>query len=335
MASQQSVDIQAVSDNALFAYDILLTLPYEITYIWHRRVRLGTVLYLLARYPALLLLIIAVYLDIANIPLEVRCVCNPLVHLADCLGIVILPGIEGLLLARVYAMSQHNQGMRRVLGALGLLLYMGSLSTGVFIAVKSECNITADTINDVFIMLFDTLVVVVTLYHTLGLVRRSREFPMLPQRFVLTITLADLITTKVLYDVQFHGTYLTFSITERVAHPNGTTPSAHHAVTSFRAAARQIHDSLMDEFGDPSIQEIGTSEAIGPHREDDPLSNAVVGIELEEIPQGRGPASAIEGDVRSEPTCGESFVVVVHAFLRLKTITIVVAASAGEVSLEV
>ncbi|KAF8471536.1 hypothetical protein JB92DRAFT_3134975 [Gautieria morchelliformis] len=81
MASQQSVDIQAMSDSlainyvdiatlALLAYDTLLTLPSEITYIWHRRVRLGTVLYLLARYPALLAFIISVYLDIANIPFE-------------------------------------------------------------------------------------------------------------------------------------------------------------------------------------------------------------------------------------------------------------------------
>ncbi|KAF8484169.1 hypothetical protein JB92DRAFT_3148905 [Gautieria morchelliformis] len=70
----------------------------------------------------------------------------------------------------------------------------------------------------------------------------------------------------------------------------------------------------MDEFGDPSIEDIGTSEAIEPHREDGLLSNAFVGIELEEIPRGRGPASAIDGDVGAEPTC--------------------VAASAGEVSLE-
>jgi hypothetical protein len=57
---------------ALLAYDTLLTLPSEITHIWGRRVRLGTVLYLLARYPALLDIILGVYLDASNIPLEVR-----------------------------------------------------------------------------------------------------------------------------------------------------------------------------------------------------------------------------------------------------------------------
>jgi Family of unknown function (DUF6533) len=57
---------------ALVAYDTLLTLPSKITHIWGRRVRLGTVLYLLARYPVLLYSIIAVYLNASNIPLEVR-----------------------------------------------------------------------------------------------------------------------------------------------------------------------------------------------------------------------------------------------------------------------
>ncbi|KAF8532144.1 hypothetical protein JB92DRAFT_2824648 [Gautieria morchelliformis] len=54
----------------LLAYDTLLTLPFEITYIWPRRVILGTVLYLLARYPALLDFIFNVMGDTANIPLE-------------------------------------------------------------------------------------------------------------------------------------------------------------------------------------------------------------------------------------------------------------------------
>ncbi|KAF8527238.1 hypothetical protein JB92DRAFT_2826313 [Gautieria morchelliformis] len=192
MASQQSVDIQVISDIlaltyvavatlALFAYDTLLTLLSEITYIWHRRVRLGTVLYLLARYPVLLMFIIGVYVDIANITLEVS--------------------IEGNYML-------HNQGMRWVLGALGLLLYMGNLGTVVFIAVKDTCNITAqdmdvlmfcsltdhlslaDTISNVLNILFDTLVVVVTLYNTLGLMRHSREFKMLVRKS-LAQTLAE------------------------------------------------------------------------------------------------------------------------------------------------
>jgi hypothetical protein len=46
------------------------------------------------------------------------------------------------------------------------------------------------TINIVFLVLFDTLVVIVTLYNTLGLVRRSREFQMLPRKSLIQ-TLAE------------------------------------------------------------------------------------------------------------------------------------------------
>ncbi|KAF8464313.1 hypothetical protein JB92DRAFT_3064838, partial [Gautieria morchelliformis] len=59
-------------------------------------------------------------------------VCNTWAHLLECLSLVVLPGIEGLLWGRIYAMmSQHNQSRRWVLGALSLLLYMGSLGTAV------------------------------------------------------------------------------------------------------------------------------------------------------------------------------------------------------------
>ena len=40
---------------ALMAYDILLRLPDEVKYIWHKRPRLGIILYFLAQYPQLVL----------------------------------------------------------------------------------------------------------------------------------------------------------------------------------------------------------------------------------------------------------------------------------------
>ncbi|KAF8532149.1 hypothetical protein JB92DRAFT_1589207 [Gautieria morchelliformis] len=313
MASQQSMDIQVISDNlavsyvdvatlALLAYDTLLTLPSEITYIWHRRVRLGTVLYLLARYPALLDFIFTVYLDIANIPLKVRWT------------------VMGASIRHIPAQARVTVGdwspwYSSVYGQFGY----GSVSR-------------SHRLSNVFVILFDTLVVVVTLYNTLGLVRMSREFHMLPRKslsqtlaqqghmrygFILTIALAGVITTKVLRP-SIAGILITvqdslsviiicrchLALQERVAHPNGTTHSAHHPITSFRAAACQIHNSLMDEFGDPSIDEIGTLEAIEAHREDYPSSDVVAAIELEEIPCERELGSAVDtssGEVCAEP----------------------------------
>ncbi|KAF8532137.1 hypothetical protein JB92DRAFT_1588614 [Gautieria morchelliformis] len=207
----------------------------------------------------------------------------------------------------------------------------------------SGCStFVTETMNDVFIILFDTLVVVATLYNTLGLMRRSRELRMLPRKsltqilveqglirygFVLSITLASGIAAKVLrpsistilLDVQDSLSVIVIcrchlALQERVAHPNGTTHSAHYPVTSFRAATRHIHNSLMEEFSDPSVSEIGTSE---PHGKDGPSSTAVVGIELEEIHHGRELGSAV--DDSSIEVCAE-----------LQT-----AASTGQVSIEV
>jgi hypothetical protein len=101
------------------------------------------------------------------------------------------------------------------------------------------------------------------------------------------------------------------ALQERVTHPNGTTPSEHHPVTSFRAATRKIHDSLMDEFGDPSIDETGISEAIEPHGEDGPSSNAISAPELEEVSRSRELAGAVDdssGEAPDEPQHGESLV---------------------------
>ncbi|KAF8524768.1 hypothetical protein JB92DRAFT_2826964 [Gautieria morchelliformis] len=215
-------------------------------------------------------------------------------------------------------MTQHNQGMRWVLGALGLLLYMGSFSVTVSkVDAKSQVGIWMlyflATINNVFIILFDTLVVVATLYNTLGLVKLSRGFQMLPRKSLTQILAEQGLIRYGLSVIIICRCHL--ALQERVAHPNGTTHSAHHPITSFHAAARHIHNSLMDEFGDPSTEEIGTSEAIEPHREDNPSSEAVTVIELEEIPRGRETAGAVDGDVRAEPRY--------------------VAASMGEVSLEV
>jgi hypothetical protein len=91
------------------------------------------------------------------------------------------------------------------------------------------------------------------------------------------------------------------SLKERVAHPNGTTHSEHHPVTSFRAAARKIHNSLMEEFGDPSVDETGILEAIEPHGTDGPSSNAISAIELEEISRGGERASAVDDSSDEAP----------------------------------
>ncbi|KAF8527694.1 hypothetical protein JB92DRAFT_2826205 [Gautieria morchelliformis] len=163
-----------------------------------------------------------------------------------------------------------------VSGALGLLLYMGSLGMGVLITVKNECNVTAQDLGALF------------LSHKIWVLRLHTRS--IAQHFTNPYSLSTMVIC-----------HCHLALQERVAHPNGTTYSAHHPITSFRVATQQIHDSLMEEFTNPNIEESGTSEAVEPHMEDDSLSDAAMGIELEEIPHGRETAGAVDGDVHAEP----------------------------------
>ncbi|KAF8519157.1 hypothetical protein JB92DRAFT_3094971 [Gautieria morchelliformis] len=185
-------------------------------------------------------------------------------------------------------MSQHNQGMRWVIGALGLLLHMCSLGPPVFFAVNG-CNVTGQD-QGALLVCYKIWVLRPSIGTILGTVQDS---------------LSSIIICRCHLALQ-----------ERVAHPNGTTHSAHHPVMSFHAA-RHIHNSLMEEFGDLSVSETGIPES---HKQDDPSASKVVGIKLEDIPRGRelGTWSAV--DDSSGEVCSE-----------LQS----VAASMGEVSIEV
>ena len=55
----------------LIAYDTILTLSNEITYIWQKKVKLGTVLYCLARYPILVVTLLNVIQPLFNVSLQV------------------------------------------------------------------------------------------------------------------------------------------------------------------------------------------------------------------------------------------------------------------------
>jgi Family of unknown function (DUF6533) len=56
-------------ETVLFAYDTLLTLSIELEYIWGKKFKLGTLLYLLARYAAILdlmLVEVVLFLDVPS-----------------------------------------------------------------------------------------------------------------------------------------------------------------------------------------------------------------------------------------------------------------------------
>ena len=56
---------------ALIMFDTLLSLPSEIKYIWCQKPRLGSILYILARYSTLAVLLIEIYTNLFITSLQV------------------------------------------------------------------------------------------------------------------------------------------------------------------------------------------------------------------------------------------------------------------------
>ena len=63
--------ISTACSTALLVYDTLLTLPSEIRYIWRKAIKIGAILYLLARYLPLVVYLIVIYTNIFNVSPEV------------------------------------------------------------------------------------------------------------------------------------------------------------------------------------------------------------------------------------------------------------------------
>jgi Family of unknown function (DUF6533) len=63
--------ISTACSTALLAYDTLLTLPSEIRYIWCKAIKIGAILYLLARYLPLVVYLILTYINLFNMSPEV------------------------------------------------------------------------------------------------------------------------------------------------------------------------------------------------------------------------------------------------------------------------
>ncbi|KAF8583644.1 hypothetical protein K439DRAFT_1617348 [Ramaria rubella] len=316
-----SITYALVAAFALLAYDTLLTFPSEVKFIWHKKMRLGTILYLIARYSALLFFLLDIYLEFATFP-SVQ--------------------TTSLLFARAYAISSHHKLVFVVLALLGTTGI--ALSMQIIPVILMLTMLLLDTLNGVFVILFDTAVVVVILVNTYGILQLQNSTPELQRnslskllaqqgissssfitreikrlvRFVLTITLAGPITDKVLRDsllgilglfqnslsaiiiCHFH-----LDLQQRNHHPNGSMTSHSHPLNSFHAVTERIHRAVLDEFGDMSFNESFGTEG---SQEDIELqaiqsSNGVAEINLQEFPWAGGDI----GDEEAGPVASGEF----------------------------
>ncbi|KAF8518306.1 hypothetical protein JB92DRAFT_2902968, partial [Gautieria morchelliformis] len=149
--AEPSAEIQALSDVfafnftmvaalALLIYDTLLTLPSDIKHIWCKTVKIGTILYLFVRYLLMAFFVLAIYSSLSNMSLEK---CNTITHLARALQVPFVISVQGLLLARTYAISLQNQ---KGLGVLGLLILIPTI-INVYLSVLDNCNLTSSQFN--------------------------------------------------------------------------------------------------------------------------------------------------------------------------------------------
>ncbi|KAF8573990.1 hypothetical protein K439DRAFT_1624676 [Ramaria rubella] len=254
--------------------------------------RLGTILYLFARYSSLLATLLIIYVDTGNFS-------------------SIKTYIQGLLFARAYAISSNHKLVLWVLALLGtttialstaltvsnncvvisntLALYVTTSSAeypliqgrSKMLALFSETEVitcvSVTTLQPIFTIIFDTAVFVVILKNTLGLLQLQSGISRLQGKtltkllvqqgilrygFVLTITLADVVTEKVL---RYTDIWI-IAFTER------------------------IHRAVVYEFGDLSFNESFATEASQQDFELQTIqsANGVAEINLQEFPWAGG-----------------------------------------------
>ncbi|KAF8574557.1 hypothetical protein K439DRAFT_1624236 [Ramaria rubella] len=220
---------------ALIAYDTFLTFPSEVRFIWHKKFRLGTILYLLARYPTLG---VSTFDLSANFSIQTHThnrTCNSVLYFTQALDFLPLIGAQSLLFARAYVISSHNKLVFMILALLdtiAIVLFMiaipnencTSSSSNLFTLyvikflpddihssnteTEFMIHVSVRTLNGVFTILFDTAVFVATLGNILELLQLHSESPRLQRN-----TLSKLLVQQ---GILRYGFVLTISIADAV-----------------------------------------------------------------------------------------------------------------------
>ncbi|KAF8579765.1 hypothetical protein K439DRAFT_1620303 [Ramaria rubella] len=282
---------------AAFAYDTLLTFPFEIR---HYPVHIGSLPYTAST--------------------SGKCLwefCN-------------LSLITGLLFARAYAISSHKKLVFMMLTLLGTItIVLSIVGTAInkcitlsnsAVLCKTFNSICQNRVHTVFISIFENTLGLLQLQSGIPGLQRNTLAKLLVQqgstsfsfitreikrhsRFVLTITIADTVTDKVLRATlqaildpfqnslaiilicRFH-----LDLQQRNDHPNGSNTSHSLPLGSFHAVKERIHRAVVDEFGDLSFNESFGTEGFQEDIELQAIQSpsGVAEIDLEEFPWAGG-----------------------------------------------
>ncbi|KAF8590327.1 hypothetical protein K439DRAFT_1612105 [Ramaria rubella] len=172
MSSQQVFDILwreaiyaqfTVSAVALYILDYFYILPREVALVWKNQIGFGGVLYLMTRFT----LGISTTRHVSTLEVSIPAGMKADETLTSAqLSMFII--VAAILIIRVYAISNQN---RYVLAALASLA-IGSVIPAFMEMAALTCNASiVKTTNTQNMVLFDIILIVVILYHTLGLRR--------------------------------------------------------------------------------------------------------------------------------------------------------------------
>ncbi|KAF8509450.1 hypothetical protein JB92DRAFT_2946584 [Gautieria morchelliformis] len=239
--------------------------------------------------------------------------CNTINHLADALTVPCLIGVQGLLLARTYAISLQNQ---RVLGVLGLLI-LGAIILGVYVSALDNCNGTISQVNtvtfNVAVILFDTGVVIITILSSIQTLRLWRKGEIWDKRSLISLVsyqgfiqicahhnIGCAITNKtsispILVSLQNSLSIIIicrFHLTLKERHSRLNSPSLPSlSFSSFQAARQSVQNAIVAEFGNPHLSwedfnadnlEDNVADQEGQQSPEEAGSD---GIELDEFPR--------------------------------------------------
>ncbi|KAF8513829.1 hypothetical protein BU17DRAFT_68625 [Hysterangium stoloniferum] len=232
----------------LLSYDTILTLPAEVQFVWKSRIRLPSVVYIIARYFSLIERICYVVFDWADGPLETLTI---VVH-----RLAIGIDVRGI----------NGKGLRyKQISEMAFNTDIINISRRIFL--PCVINYTAE---NALTITFDGLILFTTLFYTIGTIRLQRDFKELRKRSITYLIVQQGVLRFVISVLLICRFFL--DVRELNSSCAAINPTNSLVVTTFRAAVRSIGNSLIEDIGDPNYT--GDFIPSAPHEGELPVHSA-------------------------------------------------------------
>ncbi|KAF8516011.1 hypothetical protein BU17DRAFT_67665 [Hysterangium stoloniferum] len=195
----------------LFSYDTILTLPAEIQFVWKSRIRLPSVLYIIARYFFLIQRICYVVFDWADGPLELLTgwprhilaqITQPRMDLRDITG----KGLRYKQKSEIPFNTDIVNISRRTFLPCGVQKFIA------YVWRAPVDMIVIDTAISTLTITFDGLILFTTLFYTIGTIRLQRDIKGLRKRSITYLIVQQGVLRFVLSQPHFQASVPTWRI---------------------------------------------------------------------------------------------------------------------------